>query len=565
MISLLLAAFFLSPAANDGLKPVVLSGDMRADWTNHAMSAEACVVDEMPTANILDQWKHLGVKVLKRVRFDPECSAEYFRRKVGFLAVHEGADGVWLEDEEKYPETWKQALAAAKVDVAMALYCKRRAEEALGWKTKDNKVWIEGRRVLWLLKFMNFDTENLDTLRLEFLCYAKRMDQLLGKPMSETPPVAAKPIEPDRAPFVPLAGRDVRNVAVSLDKKDETALSDGFSFRCDDKGFGFRISSKTGAKDVWPGGRGSLRLYIADGKGGQLPYEFRIDLSQEAAATAPASAYGLWHLRERWGKGTRHLYEDNTTWRLKPIPRGTYSSRYPRLEPRFDFKWNDEGGWTLKLDFSWLSVYGLWPSSRNGGSDKWYVSLDALAGIPAAACRLDWARGREQNYRKLALGVSCFEITSRYEDQLVRSRDIYRLWHEDRLYGFAKTATPTFQRYDPESDKVFWERIVEPMVEANASLAEITHAGRNEKGDLVSAKLDKESEAVKVKVCRSLGGLFDFAERVSAARRDYILLRYDGKIPPEPPKRKPAEGAAALTAPDADNDDEALSLDDKEF
>ena len=147
----------------------------------------------------------------------------------------------------------------------------------------------------------------------------------------------------------------------------------------------------------------------------------------------------------------------------------------------------------------------------------------------------------------------------------MRSRDIYRLWHEDRLYGFAKTATPTYQRYDPESDRVFWKRVVEPMVEANADVADITHAGRNEKGDLVSAKLDKENEAVKVKVCRSLGGLFDLAERVSAARRDYILMRYDGKMPPEPPKRKPAEGAAALTAPDADNDDEALSLDDKEF
>ena len=565
MIAFLLAAFFLSPAANDGLKPVVLSGDMRDDWTNHAMTAQACVVDEMPTANILNQWRHLGVKVLKRVPWDPECSAEFFRRKVGFLAVHEGADGVWLADEEQFPETWKQALAAAKVDVAVALYAKSLAEEALGWKTKDHKVWIEGRRVLWLLKFMNFDTANLDTLRLEFVCYAKRLEQLLGKPSKRLPLAVAKPIEPDRAPLVPLVGRDVRSMTVSLDGKGEMTLSDGFAFHCDDKGFGFRIFSKSGAKDVWPGGRGSLRFYLADGKGGQLPYEFRIDLSPEDAATAPVDAYGLWRLRERWGKGTRHLYGDESTWRLVAVPRGTYSSKYPRLEPRFDFKWGENGGWTLNLDFSWLSVYGFWPSSQNGVSDKWYVSLDALPSVPAAACRLDWARGREANFRKLAAGVSCFEITSRYEEQLVRSRDIYRAWHDDRLYGFAKTATPTYQRYDSESDKVFWERVVEPMVEANASIAEITHAGRNEKGELVSAKLEKEDASVKVKVAKSLDGLFDLAERVSAARRDYILLRYDGKMPPEPPKRKPAEGAAALTAPDADNDDEALKLDDTEF
>ena len=565
MFALFLAAFFFSPAANDGLKPVVLSGDMRADWTNHAMSAEACVVDEMPTANILGQWRHLGVKVLKRVTFDPECSAEYFRRKVGFLALHEGADGVWLEGEEKFPETWRRALAEAKVDVAVALYAKSLAEEALGWKTKDNKVWIEGRRVLWLLKFMDFGAENLDTLRLEFICYAKRLEQLLGKSPKKLSLVVSKPIEPDRAPFVPLAGRDARSVAVSLDKKDAVMLADGFSFRCDDKGFGFRISSKAGAKDVWPGGRGSLRLYLADAKGAPLPYEFRIDLSPDDGACAPADAYGLWHLRERWGKGTRHLYEDKSTWRMRAVPRGTYSSGYPRLEPHFDFAWGENGGWTLKVDFSWLSVYGLWPSSRNGAGGRWYVSLDALPGVPAAACRLDWARGREANFRKLAAGLSCFEITSRYEEQLARTRDVYRAWHEDRLYGFAKTATPTYQRCDAESDKLFWERVVEPMIADNAGLAEITHAGRDPKGELVFAKLEKADEPVKLKVWKSLGRLFDLAERVSAARRDYILLRYDGKMPPEPPKKKGPEGAAALVAPDADNDDEALKLDDTEL
>ena len=146
--SLILAAFFLSPSASDGLKPVELTGDMRADWTNHAVTAEACIVDEVPTENILNQWKRLGVRILKRVAFDPECSAEYFRRKVGFLAVHEEADGVWLVGEDGFPETWKRSLAEAKIDVAVTLYCKSLAEEALGWKAKDHKVWIEGRRVM---------------------------------------------------------------------------------------------------------------------------------------------------------------------------------------------------------------------------------------------------------------------------------------------------------------------------------------------------------------------------------------------------------------------------------
>ena len=125
--------------------------------------------------------------------------------------------------------------------------------------------------------------------------------------------------------------------------------------------------------------------------------------------------------------------------------------------------------------------------------------------------------------------------------------------------------TPTYQRCDAESDKLFWERVVEPMIADSAGLAEITHAGRDPKGELVFAKLEKADEPVKLKVWKSLGRLFDLAERASAARRDYILLRADGGMPPEPAPEKAPEGAAALTAPDADNDDGAISLDDTEF
>ena len=564
--SLILAAFFLSPTASDGLKPVELTGDMRADWTNHAATAEACVVDVVPTENILNQWKRLGVRILKRVAYDSECSAEYFRRKVGFLAVHEEADGVWLVGEDKFPATWKQSLAEAKIDVAVTLYCKSLAEEALGWKAKDHKVWIEGRRVMWFLKFMDFDAENLDTLRLEFICYAKRLEQLLGKPEKKLPLIVSKPIEPDRPAFEPLADRSPEHVAVSIDGKGPVELGEGFSFSCNNGGVNFQISSKSGAKDVWPGGRGSFRLYLPDGQGSYLPYEFKLDLSPIDLSRAPVDAYGLWFLEERWGKGKLHLYADPHTWRLVPVARGSYGSKYPKLHPRFDFKWGEKGGWTLNLSFSWLSVYGFWPSMRNGIGEKWYVSLDALPGVPAAACRLDWAKGRELNFKKLAAGgLSCRGITERYAEQKLQASGIYHLWFEERLYGYAKTAKPTYQRCDPESDKIFWERVVEPMVDANRNTADITYTYQDKDHNWIPAKLGKQSETVKLVVWKSLGKLFDLAERVSLARRDYILMRYAGKMPPEPPPKKKPEGAETISAPDVDNDDDAIQLDDKEF
>ena len=563
MVHFLLAAFFLSPASSGGLKPVELTGDMRADWTNHAASAELCVADRIPTPNILQSWHKVGARVLKRVAWDPECSPEYVRRKAGFLALHEKADGVWLEGEENFTDDWKQAIAEAKVDAAVGLYCKALAEKALACRAKDNKVWIEGRRVMWFFDWMDFDGENLDTLRLEFVCYAKRLEQLLGLPAKNLPLKVGKEL-PKRAKFEPLKGRDVSRVPVSLEGKFE--LSENVTFTSGSRGWGVTISSKEGQKGVWPGGRGSLRIYVADGQGGYLPYEFVIDLSSVPGNRAPTEGHGCWFLKERWEKGALSLYGDPTTWRFRSVRRCSTSAKSPELSSGFGFRWNDKGpGWTISLNFGWLQLYGLWPSMRNGISEKWYVAVDGLPGVSPVACRLDWAKGREINFKKQAVALSCQEITSRYGEQQAQASGIYRLWYEERLYGFAKTKDPTYQRCDPESDKIFWERVVDPILYANKNVADMTYTYKDQDNNWIPAKLEKQNEQVKLAALKSIGKLFDTAERVSEARRDYILMRYDGKMPPEPPPKKKAEGAAALDAPDADNDDNAIQLDDQEF
>jgi len=562
----LLASFFLSAAQHSGPAPVVLSGDLQADWRAHAATAEACAVDEMPPENIRSCWRRQGVKLYQRVAWDPECSAEYFRRKIGFLAVRDEADGVWLVGEEKFPDSWKRAVAEARVDVEVVRYCKSLAEKALTWREKDHKVWIEGRRVMWLLKFMNFEAENLDTLRLEFVCYAKRLEQLLGEPPKDLPTVAAMPFGTDRAPFVPLSGRSPVAVAASLDGGKKVALGNGLSFACGAKGFSFEIVSASGRKaDGWPGGRGTLRLYLPGKDGDWLPYEFRLDLSPVATNRAPTDAYGLWFLKERWGRGQLHLYDDHQTWRLRPVAYGTYGTAYPHLHPDFDFQWNEKGGWRLKLSFRWSSLYGHWPSIRNGAVDHWYVSLDGL-GVAPVACRIDWAHGREQNFRKIAAEISCASMFGRSDAQRRQVFGAYRLWHDERLYGFAKTDKPTFQRGDPESDTVFWERLVQPMLDEVKPIADLIRVDKDKEGASLPAKLTKESDAVRLSVWKSLGKLYGLAERVSEARRDYLTLRLAGKMPPEPPKALSAKGArtkpAVKAAPGLEDGD--LQLDDEE-
>ena len=112
---------------------------------------------------------------------------------------------------------------------------------------------------------------------------------------------------------------------------------------------------------------------------------------------------------------------------------------------------------------------------------------------------------------------------------------------------------------------MFWERVVEPMMDANRNVADITYTYQDSDHNWVPAPFEKQSEVVKEQVRKSLGKLFNLADRVSLARRDYILQRYAGEVPPEPPPKKPLEGAAALTAPDVDNDDNALKLDEEVF
>ena len=568
MISLVLAAFFLSPGLDAGLKPVELSGDMRADWTNHAAAASVCVTPQVPSYNILESWHKLGARILKRVAFDPEESAEHFRRNAGLLAVHEGADGVWLVGREKFSPSWTEALAEAEKDVEAALYAKELAEKTVDMRVSQPDLWMAGRHVLWQLQWMDFEMENLDTLRLEFLCYARQLEQLLKLPKRNLPFEVSKPsAHPDRARFVPFEGKDVQAKSVSLVPKKEEPLAPGLSFWRSGADVGFIVeSSKPVKKDVWPGGGFTVKFYLPGKDGTWLPYEWTADLSPVAPGRAPSDAFGLWFGRERWGKGVLHRYQDPKPWRMKVTYRGSRSPDYPHIRPNFKMEWTEKGGWKATLTFTWYKIYHQWPSVRTGSRDRWYVGLSGSKEIPDAYVRIDWPAGREANFKTLA-GLIDYEGFSRnYESEMDRSINLYYLGYLERLYDFVKTPEPTWHRGDRESDMIFCERVVRPLVDANANSWKLVFSDYFGKyGSQHSPTTHKQTDAVKMAVWKSLGKLLDLSYRTSVLRRDYLLGRAAGKLPPEPPKKKPKEGAAAITEPDVDNDDNAIKLDEEVF
>ncbi len=89
-----------------GKMPLVVSdefADEAVAFTNWAENASAVAFAQLPRSHLMHTWKLLGVKTLKTVRFEPEGSADHFRREASFSAFRQGADGIWLPDYADLP------------------------------------------------------------------------------------------------------------------------------------------------------------------------------------------------------------------------------------------------------------------------------------------------------------------------------------------------------------------------------------------------------------------------------------------------------------------------------
>lgn len=548
-------------AESSGIRPVELTGQLDDDFRKLALDATVAVGDELPKPNVLQSWKLMGVRMLRRAAWDPEGSAEFFRRQAGFLPFFEHADGVWLEGEANFPDTWKRALAEAKVDLSVAQYLDGLAEEAL--KSGDHRLQLEGRRVKWLFDQLDFEGTDLDCLRLEFVAYAKFLEDVLGKPAKDLPTKPAAPIEPDVRPFTPCAGREVPRIEMTL--KEPVTLAPGFSVELTPRsgGITFILSSDKKSKDKgWPGGRYRLKFYVPDVDRTYLPYEFLIDLTDVPELRAPAPGYGLYFITERFGWGKFF-----TSWRCRPILHRSPSAAFLPvnykenglpINPTVKFVRAADGSWTAKVCIDPLSLYGHWPMVRDNVRDQWYVTIDRLPDQSGGAeVKLIWPRGAEKNYASFATAIDYCALRNRYKAALHETRDMYRRGEAEELYPCVRAKKPTFQRFSA-GDTMFLERCVEPLIEKTLNVAKMTSNVPNG----FELQMYHEPIHIKMMIWKAIRKMLTLPYDVSCARRNYLAMRFAGKEPPPVAKK---DDAPKADAPDISADDAVIELEDKEF
>ncbi len=553
-----------------GKRPFVVDnsfGEEAVAFTNWAENASAVAFAQLPRSHLMHTWKLLGVKTLKTVRFEPEGSADHFRREASFAAFQRGADGIWLPDADKLPPSWRKALDEAREDWRILLYLRDLADAAA--KHPDGNIRIESRRIAYWFNRMPAGWENLDVLRLECVAYAKRLEQLLGLPSANLPVRRAEAVEPQTQPFMPYADWAQKPVQEQLRKLGDTVRFDnGLSFHADLTGFSITWSTTNGpplGKGQQPGGILDFRLYIAtDEPGVFLPYRFHCDFNPRyySAERAPATSrnYYLFGTDERF----RPFYIAYATPnpRIWTWPRlRDFGPDYPDPHPSLHIEGNKGGGWRATLSFDWVSFYGHWPMQKGGKADLWFFGVENAPGLRhSVAGRILWPRGHADNFRRFAERMKTGTITERYKDELGRTQTVWTTADAERFYPFAQTAKPTFHRYDLEGDRMFYSRLVRPLLDANENAWQLVWTDKEHD----KPKFIQQSDRVKMLIWQNLGRMLFLSHEVGLRRRDYLEGRYAGIEPPE--YEPPADPFAnAPKEPDADYNPDAIQLDDKEF
>lgn len=555
-----------------GKRPLVVSeefGEEAVAFTNWAANAAAVAFAQLPRRHLMHTWKLLGVKTLKTVRFDPEGSATRFRREASFLAFKGGADGIWIPDADRLPPGWREALDEAREDRRVLLYLKSLADEAAA--NGDPFIRIESRRVGFWFSSMPADWENADTLRLECVAWARRLEQLLGKTPATLPEKRSNPSEPQTLAFTPYAGADPKPTQIQMKKLDEKIdFGGGLSFAADKGGFSISYSTTEGpplAKGTLPGGTLDFRLYLpGENQGEFLPYRFHCDLNPAwySAKRAPARGreHSLFGIDERFRPFSVAYGVNNSrvwTWpRLRD-----FGPDYPDPHPSVSVTGNKNGGWTATLSCKWAYLCGHWPMQREGKSDMWFVGLERSreTGGPLAG-RVIWPRGGKAFFKVFAAAMKPGDMTTVYSTELDRTKKVWTTAAEERLYPYAQTQKPSFNRFDRESDRIFWERLVEPLCISNENAWIIIETRKDH-----PSKLPAQTETVKSAIWRNFERMGRLSHDVGLRRLVYLEDRFAGReLPPLPPKRKTAaEIALEHEEPDADYDPDGLQLDDKEF
>ena len=532
--------------------------DEKAAFTNFADRAETVAFSRLPRPHLLHSWKALGVTVLQRLT----CagSPNRFRREAGFLAFTGGADGIWLA--EPVPPSHSNALAEARADWRLLAEVSALADEAR--RHPSPGIAVEERRVRFFLADTGFDWEDLDTLRWECHAWKHRLELLLGRPQDKREVLDNRsPPSPEPLAFAAKP----RPFSLMPDRKTapqrKASAEPGLSAVYDDRFFKLVYTSATALPTgrQLPGGHLDFTLQVADGRGELLPYRFHCDLEPMSpeGARAPARGRGSWlyGIDERFRPYSIAYGARNS--RVTVFPRlADYGPDYPDPRPTFALKPLPDGRWQATLAVSWLALYGKWPM-QTSGTDVWQAGVEGSGLKTPVSIEISWPRGNPSNYTRFAAAISTGELTQVYEEELRRTERTYSASYEERMYPFATPKAETFQRGEAAADRLFLERLVQPLLDRNANTWQAVRTDKDHR-----PTFDRLPPAAKQQAWRNLGKLLHLSHDVSRLRAGYLADRFAGRLPP-PYERRDLSRATPPDEPDADFDESDIQLDEKEF
>lgn len=477
---------------------------------------------------LLQSLKRQGVRIYKRVGPPDEYDTpQIFRVRAGFAVTRsELYDGVYLEDGEKnLSAPFKQALAAAKEDVALVLRMRELMEKVKA-STEDYTCWDETRRATrWLWRWDPVWADP-DHMRLELGAWIRRFEGLLGEkhgPMPKPADPIAFEYDAKHQPFP--EGVALKTVMAKIGADPEPLGDAGdVTFAVTRQGFSVAVKNA----------KGKVRLGLWTN--GAKPDEWRrydaeVDLAP-APVPQPVKSPGWVPFPER---GLFNYVEPRfqrfspQTWRV--VQHAVWGRNYPDigLSHRVD-KSKDGSTRTVTFTAGWWNFWGWWPAGTVGRVDSWRVTVTQDGRVLCDA-RVKWPKGTDafvSMYRKCAPG----NLEKSWASAVDGARNHWAYSGDDYLYKFPapKEKELNFHFGDMGSDGTFWHNYCRHFADKSATPDRL----------------------------RTLNwDLWD-------ERFNFLKTCYAGGPFKKPPKEREKTAAETATAPDIDVSTDELQLDDPE-
>ena len=243
-----------------------------------------------------------------------------------------------------------------------------------------------------------------------------------------------------------------------------------------------------------------------------------------------------------------------------------------------------ENGWALVFSFRWVDsqerlpfVEGRYPVSwrliatrtRDDGTIASWGSL-------AEPVILSWGRPGDSLIDDIEMNFFLNDgLGPAYRSDSGFVRGYWSIYQTEKWMYYLDPGRPTFETKNPESDEMFFKRIVTPILDSNANIDKAIFYSY--KANIPVPPVKSYSKAERRAIVSGLDRVIFTKEIIDNARRDYLLARFfDEPVPmrtvpkaAKPKKLKKLDMNREMSADDLNLDggfgDDVIELDDIDF